>query len=87
MLPFDQHMVVALIAPRPVYIGSALTDELADPEGEFEGAKAADPVFRFLGTEGLPAEAWPEPNLAVHGRIGYHVRDGSHDVLPYDWVQ
>ncbi len=84
-LPFDQHMVISLIAPRPVYVGSAAEDKHADPEGEFAGAKAAEPVFRLLGAEGLPAEAWPPVGRSVQGGIGYHVRPGGHDVQDFDW--
>lgn len=84
-LPFDQHFVMALVAPRPLYVASAIDDRHADPEGEFAGAKAAEPVYRLLGVEGLPAETWPALDTSVQGGIGYHVRGGVHDVLPYDW--
>jgi hypothetical protein len=84
-LPFDQHLVLSLIAPRPLYIASALEDLHSDPEGEFAGAKAAEPVYQLLGAEGLPCETWPKPGVSVQGGIGYHVREGTHDVLPVDW--
>ena len=86
-LPFDQHMVMALIAPRPLYVASAIDDKNADPEGEFVGAKAAEPVHRLLGAEGLPADAWPPVDSSAQGGIGYHVRSGGHDVQPFDWKQ
>lgn len=84
-LPFDQHEVIALVAPRPVYVASALGDTNSDPAGEFAGAKAAEPVHLLLGADGLPCASWPEPGKSVQGGIGYHVREGMHDVLPYDW--
>ena len=86
-LTFDQHLLISLIAPRPVYVGSAEDDRHSDPEGEFAAAKAAEPVYRLLGAGGLPAEAWPAVGTPVHGGIGYHVRAGKHDVLDYDWDQ
>lgn len=87
-LPFDQHMIVSLIAPRAVYIASAEQDKGADPYGEFLTAQAADPVYRFLGVKGFPATHYPalhEPILGGH--IAYHVRAGNHDVTDYDWDQ
>ena len=86
-LPFDQHMVIACMAPRPVYAGSAERDTLADPPSEFLGLKCAEPVYRLFGKPGLPTDRWPAPEQPVFGQIGYHVRRGVHDVTAFDWQQ
>jgi len=87
LLPFDQHFIVDLIAPRPVYIASAEGDKGSDPAGEFATALEANKVYQFLKKEGLPVKEMPGLNQPVMGQIGYHIREGGHDVTSFDWKQ
>ncbi len=86
-LPFDQNEVLALIAPRPLYIASAILDENANPQGEFLAALEVTPVYRFLGSAGLPTTSWPAVDQPALGPVSYHVRSGSHSVTAFDWEQ
>lgn len=86
-MPFDQHTIVACIAPRPVYIASATKDLWADPKGEYLSGWFASPVYKLLGNDGLPSETPPAPDTNVGDRIGYHNRTGPHDILSFDWQQ
>lgn len=87
VLPFDQHELVALIAPRPLYIASAEEDLNSDPVGEFMTARAVDTVYRFLGVGGLPVTSMPPVNHPVLGIVSYHLRSGTHSITSYDWTQ
>ncbi len=84
-LPVDQHMLIAMVAPRPVYVGSAIEDLHADPRGEFLSAKYAQDVYKLYGYTQNPLTSWPEENKSIVGQIGYHVRSGKHDVTAFDW--
>lgn len=83
-LPIDQHLLQALVAPRPLYVASASNDHWADPRGEHAGSVAASPAWQLHGLGGVP-EAWPAENQSVGAHLGYHCRPGAHDLLAVDW--
>ena len=84
-LPLDAHYLLALAAPRPLYVASASLDSWADPLGEFLGAVHADPVYHVLGLPGLGTKEPPPVSKSVGKTIGYHIRPGQHDILLEDW--
>lgn len=87
-LPVDQHMLLACIAPRPVYVHSGTEDTWADGRGEYLSAYHASEVYRLLGKKGLESEASPAPNTPIlDGHVGYHIREGGHSIEPYDWTK
>lgn len=87
-LPIDQHQLLALMAPRPLYVASAEQDLWTDPRGEYLGAYHASPAYELYGLPALTRKRSPkvdEPR--AEGMVGYHLRSGKHDLTAYDWEQ
>jgi dienelactone hydrolase len=87
-MPFDQHELIASIAPRLVYVASASEDAWADPQAEFRSCVAAAPAWALFGMQGFPVTTFPAPESPLQdGAIGYHLRTGKHDLTEYDWMR
>ncbi|MEZ4699322.1 MAG: hypothetical protein R2834_03245 [Rhodothermales bacterium] len=85
--PVDAHMLVSLVAPRPVLLQTGTTDKWSDPVGEFEAAVAAEPVFELLGEKGLGTTTMPPAQTPIFHTIGYYMHEGGHGTQPDDWDQ
>lgn len=78
-LPVDSHELIALIAPRPVFIGSGTKDQWTDPNGQFMACVAADPVYNLLNKKGLETDKMPKPDVSlIKGNIGFRNHEGGH---------
>jgi hypothetical protein len=90
-IPVDGNLLLALIAPRPLYVASAQDDLWSDPHGEFLSAVDVSRVYTFLGHQGLTTTTFPPPDQPVDSPtqhdVAYHIRTGKHDVTAYDWDQ
>jgi hypothetical protein len=84
-LPFDQHCLIAMCAPRPVLLSNATEDTWANPEGQFEMLKAADKVYRLLGAEGTASQEMPKVGQLMNSTLGYFIRPGKHSMTTEDW--
>ena len=87
-LPVDQHMLLALVAPRPLYVASAQGDAWADPRGEYLSLFYASRVYSLYDPKNALSDRMPAVDQPVSsGNLGYHMRSGGHDVTRYDWEQ
>jgi hypothetical protein len=83
--PVDGHMLVALMAPRPLLLQTGDTDYWSDPKGEFLAAVAGGPVFELLGKKSLGTDVMPGPGQPVLNDLGYFMHKGGHGALPSDF--
>ncbi len=86
-MPLDGNLLLALIAPRPLYVASAHDDLFSDPRGEFLSASSVSAVYALFGRQGLGTTTMPPIDMPIQHGVAYHVRTGVHDVTAYDWQQ
>jgi hypothetical protein len=84
-LPFDQHSLLALVAPRPLLLTNATEDTWADPEGQFDMLLAINPVYELYGEKGIEATVFPKENELIDSQVGYFIRPGEHSMGAEDW--
>ncbi len=85
-MPVDAHMLIALSAPRGVFVTGGTTDQWADPVGEFLSLVAAGPVYKLSGKKDLGVTALPALDTPLTaGNLGYHYHTGGHTATPADW--
>ncbi len=83
--PVDSHMLISLMAPRPLLLQTGTTDKWSDPKGEFLAAVAAAPVYELLGKKPLGTDAFPAAGVPILNDLGYYMHEGGHGVLPDDF--
>jgi hypothetical protein len=84
-LPVDAHELIALCAPRPVFISAGATngDGWVDAKGSFLAAAGAGPVYRLLGRKDLGATEFPPIDIAlISGDVGFRQHTGGHTDAP-----
>ena len=85
-LPVDQHMLISLIAPRPLYTTNATKDVWADPKGSYMSVKSAEPVYSLYKKKSALPKSPPKVEVAIIASpLGYHIREGEHDLTKFDW--
>jgi len=84
-LPFDQHSLISLVAPRPVLLLCAVNDTWSNPPGQFQMLLDANPVYLLLNTTGITVKTMPPVNVLVDSVLGYVIRPGVHSMTPLDW--
>ncbi len=84
-LPFDQNCLIALCAPRPVLLTTAVEDVWSNPAGQFQMLKAAEPAYKLIGSAGCSADKMPEVNALIDSPLGYWIRPGKHSMNKDDW--
>jgi hypothetical protein len=86
-MPVDAHLLISLLAPRPLFVTGGTGDQWSDPKGEFLGQVAAGPVYRLLGAQDLGTTSYPAPDTPViTGELGFNLHTGPHTATPAEWA-
>jgi hypothetical protein len=83
--PVDAHLLISLIAPRPILLQTGDTDNWSDPKGEFVAAVAAEPVYKLFEKKGLETNTLPAPGIPILNDIGYYMHSGGHGTIATDF--
>lgn len=83
--PIDAHMLIALIAPRPLLLQTGNTDKWSDPKGEYLAALAAAPVYKLFNKSTPDSPEVPLAGQSIMTTLGYHMHAGGHGMVPADW--